>query len=382
MVETIHNFTLLTFDSPVRTGSSLSAAYMPYHNVKTPISFASADISTFGVIDDDDSFDRIYQDIDPTLQTLAEATRFGNDAAETPAGTRLTHWHGVLIEQLDAEGAPTGNFFRLQFPIDIGGNVLGGKLAVMMFPMSQTDAGGAVTWPAFDPAADYRYVKPVYIGSAHPTGYDYAPSAPCFTQGTLIETESGPRRVETLRPGDHIRTRDNGLRRLQWAGCKRLDTAALDVNPALRPIVIAPGALGPGLPARRLTVSPQHRVLVRVRRLPGGKPGGEHLVAAKHLVGLPGISVANPPDGVAYWHILFDGHELVNSNGTWTESLYTGPEALKSLTPAARREILSLFPELGDRAVATPPARPFLTGRQGRDLMRRHSRTGRALVEA
>ncbi|NNF23942.1 MAG: hypothetical protein HKN63_03935 [Rhodobacteraceae bacterium] len=37
----------------------------------------------------------------------------------------------------------------------------------------------------------------------------------CFTQGTLIETAFGPRPVETLRPGDLVRTRDRGLRPLR-----------------------------------------------------------------------------------------------------------------------------------------------------------------------
>ena len=45
---------------------------------------------------------------------------------------------------------------------------------------------------------------------------------PCFTAGTLIDTPSGPRAVEELRPGDLVTTRDHGPAPLLWAGASRL----------------------------------------------------------------------------------------------------------------------------------------------------------------
>ena len=44
--------------------------------------------------------------------------------------------------------------------------------------------------------------------------------------------------------------------------------------------------------------------------------------------------------------MLFDQHEIVHSDGAWTESLFTGPEALKAVGPEAVREMLELFPDL------------------------------------
>jgi hypothetical protein len=96
----------------------------------------------------------------------------------------------------------------------------------------------------------------------------------------------------------------------------------------------------------------------------------EVLVAAKQLLALPGVSRVEGGT-VDYTHFLFDRHELVLSNGAETESLFTGPEALKALPDAARAELLLLFPELFTPARAASPARPIVRGAPGRGLVRR-----------
>ena len=77
-----------------------------------------------------------------------------------------------------------------------------------------------------------------------------------------------------------------------------------------------------------------------------------------------------------YFHLLFDRHEIVRSNGAETESLYTGAEALKSVGPAARAEIMDLFPELREEPDA---ARTLVPGRLGRKLAARHAQNRRPL---
>jgi hypothetical protein len=47
-----------------------------------------------------------------------------------------------------------------------------------------------------------------------------------------------------------------------------------------------------------------------------------------------------------YIHFMFDRHEVVLSNGAWTESFQPGDYSLKGLGNAQRNEILELFPEL------------------------------------
>lgn len=202
---------------------------------------------------------------------------------------------------------------------------------------------------------------------------------PCFAQGTVLETSRGLMPVEHLRVGDLVATRDNGFQPVRWIGERHLGMLALLSQPQLRPIRIAAGALGENTPVSDLVVSPQHRILVRskiAQRLFGA---AEVLVAAKHLLALKGIEIAEDMAEVRYFHILFDRHEVVFSNGAETESLYTGAEALKALGEGARAEIFTLFPELEERSNSREGARLLLSGRQGRNLAARHLQNNKVL---
>ncbi|SDE83846.1 Hint domain-containing protein [Paracoccus isoporae] len=106
----------------------------------------------------------------------------------------------------------------------------------------------------------------------------------------------------------------------------------------------------------------------------------EVLVAAKQLCQVDGIDTAYDLDEVEYFHILFDRHEVVISNGAETESLYTGPQALKSVGEAALEEIFTIFPELKDHDYTPVPARTFASGRMGRKLAMRHKKNAKPLV--
>lgn len=203
---------------------------------------------------------------------------------------------------------------------------------------------------------------------------------PCFAEGTMIETDRGSVRVEELATGDLVLTRDNGFQPVRWAGRRVLTGAELKADPGLRPVRILAGALAPGVPDADLLVSQQHRILVRSKiaeRMFGVR---EILVAAKHLCELDGVDIVAGAEGVSYCHILFDRHEVVVSNGAETESLYTGPMAMRSMDRTAVGEVLKLFPELMDRNHATPPAREFVPGRLGRKLATRHARNEKPLL--
>ena len=202
----------------------------------------------------------------------------------------------------------------------------------------------------------------------------------CFARGTRIETPRGPVAVEDLRAGDLVLTRDRGAQPLRWVGSSRVDGGTLASTPRLRPIRIRAGALGQHAPAQDLLVSPQHRILVRSKIAQRMFGAAEVLVAAKQLVLLDGIDVAEDLAEVEYFHLLFDRHEVVISNGAETESLYTGPQALRSVGPAARQEILDLFPQLLDEAFVVEAARPLSSGRMGRKLAMRQAQQGRALL--
>jgi CshA-type fibril repeat protein len=171
---------------------------------------------------------------------------------------------------------------------------------------------------------------------------------PCFTPGTLIATPRGEVPVESLRPGDKVVTRDNGIQEIRWVGEKALSGQDLRLNSHLQPVFIKRGSLGNGLPEQDMMVSPNHRVLVANDRTQLYFDEHEVLVAAKHLVGTQGVHAVEAI-GVTYIHFMFDRHEVVLSNGAWTESFQPGDYTLKGMGNAQRNEIFDLFPELKTR---------------------------------
>lgn len=202
----------------------------------------------------------------------------------------------------------------------------------------------------------------------------------CFARGTRIDTPEGPRAIEDLAIGDPVRTRDHGAQPIRWLGTTRLTAQGLAAAPHLRPIRIRAGALGANLPDRDLLVSPQHRILVRSKIAQSMFSTAEVLVAAKQLVLLTGIDVAHDLQEVEYFHLLFERHEIITSNGAETESLFTGREAIRAVGEAAQREIFALFPQLREADFVPQAARPLVTGRMGRKLATRQAQHRRALV--
>jgi hypothetical protein len=189
----------------------------------------------------------------------------------------------------------------------------------------------------------------------------------CFTPGTRILTDRGPVAVEDLVAGDLVVTRDHGLQPLRWVGRRDLSRLDLVANPNLVPVRIARGALGAG-PDRTMLVSPQHRFLVATARAELLFGEAEVLVPAKQLVGRTQATRALPDAGVAYIHILFDRHEIVQSDGVWSESFQPAERSLTAMEAEVRAEILALFPELADNPGAFDGARLSLKPHEVRVL--------------
>ena len=204
----------------------------------------------------------------------------------------------------------------------------------------------------------------------------------CFAVGTLIKTIRGEVAVQDLTQGDLVLTMDHSFKEIRWIGKRALTSADLAANQNIRPIRVPQGALGANIPERALLVSPQHRMFIRSQIAKRMCDEAEVLVAAKHLVGTAGIEVATDIETVDYWHFMFDEHEIVWANGAPSESLFTGPEALKAVSPEAKAEILTLFPELAemDYTATLLPARKIMTGRVGRTLAARHQKNARHMV--
>ncbi len=203
----------------------------------------------------------------------------------------------------------------------------------------------------------------------------------CFAADVRVLTMLGECRVDDIKKGDFVLTMDHGYRPVRWVGRRVVSSIELDANPHLQPIRIAKGALGNNTPCRDLVVSPQHRIYLRshiIQRMTGHEEG---LVAAKHLLGMPGIEIAYDLAEITYVHIMFDAHEVIYSEGAASESFYTGSVAMRTLDQAAREEILELLPELAlDDCPAPTPARPLLPGRIGRKIAARHAKNAKPLV--
>lgn len=172
---------------------------------------------------------------------------------------------------------------------------------------------------------------------------------PCFTPGTRIATPRGEVTVENLSVGDRVVTRDNGLQVIRWIGSRTLQAHELVGSGHLAPICIAKGALGNDLPERDMTVSPNHRILVANDKTALYFEESEVLVAAKHLTGLAGVKPVQGTD-VTYIHLMFDQHEIILSDGTWSESFQPGLQSLAGVGNAQRAELFELFPELATHA--------------------------------
>jgi Ca2+-binding RTX toxin-like protein len=190
----------------------------------------------------------------------------------------------------------------------------------------------------------------------------------CFTPGTLVRTDRGDVAVEDLVAGDLVLTRDNGLQPLRWVGRQYLSAARLRAQPALRPVRIPAGALGQNLPTRSMLVSPQHRVLVEGSRAELLFGEFEVLVPAKHLQGATGPERSLPEDGVTYIHLLFDRHEVVLSDGIWTESFQPAQRMLSAMEDEVRDEVLAIFPELEEGTATFTAARLSLRAYESRVL--------------
>ncbi len=193
----------------------------------------------------------------------------------------------------------------------------------------------------------------------------------CFCEGTQIATDQGLKNVEDLVAGDLVETLDNGFQAVRWVFARQISLAKMITTPKIAPITIRKGALGDGTPAHDLSVSPQHRILIKGPIAKRMFDHDEVLVAAKHLLSLDGVETAPAPKTVCYVHFLCDRHEVVYANGALAESLLVGPEAIKSLPDEALEELRELIPDFEDLMLSKErpaSARHLISGKKGREL--------------
>lgn len=176
----------------------------------------------------------------------------------------------------------------------------------------------------------------------------YAMGIPCFVAGTRIATPRGLVAVETLVPGDLVRTRDGPPVPVLWAGQRVVSVEEMRAKPGLCPIEFRPGALGND---RVLRLSAQHCVFVPdgtegEAGVPSRGPG--FLARAGHMAssGWGGARRMRGARGATFHHILLPSHALIAAEGAWVESFWPGKQALTALAAADRFGVIRVIPPL------------------------------------
>lgn len=166
------------------------------------------------------------------------------------------------------------------------------------------------------------------IGNVSNTG----PILVCFLRGTLIDTPDGERPIEALQIGDLVLNVSGDAIPLRWVGSRTVSQIELLLYPNLRPVIIETGHFGPGLPHSTLCLSPQHRIAMTGWQVELFFGCDDVLVPAGQLP--CAVSRPSPAAGpIEYFHLLFDQHEIIWSNGLATESFQLGERGLLSLEP-------------------------------------------------
>lgn len=292
-----------------------------------------------------------------TVQENDGAIYFNGDASNEIVGTNERPG-GIWEQVIDVGGTPRAIIWDYTFELTAPDGTLYTVGVIDVDFNSDGDLSDAgedgvfLIFPDGQPPADTPMtVGPIVNNSNFILHEDLGANVVCFCSGTRIDTPNGPRRIDTLEPGDLVLTQDRGAQPIRWIG-----STSVPAVDHLAPVAIAAGALGNNAD---LLVSPLHAVLVTGWQAELLFGEDEVLVRAKDLVN--GETITYRTGGtVTYWHILLDDHQLVCSEGLFSESLYPGDIALGAVGTEARAEVLELFPNLARPGTYGRPARPIL----------------------
>jgi hypothetical protein len=98
---------------------------------------------------------------------------------------------------------------------------------------------------------------------------------------------------------------------VRWVGHTRVDIARHRDKRKVATVLIRAGALGAGVPARDLRVSPEHAFLLQGRLVPA------------HLL-VNGTTIIQEPwhRAMTYWHVELDEHGVLVAEGALAESYF------------------------------------------------------------
>ncbi|WP_164744675.1 Hint domain-containing protein [Nioella ostreopsis] len=180
--------------------------------------------------------------------------------------------------------------------VDIGGIIM---------PVTFVTLFGANQYLIYNPGPA-SVTFPASLPTITPQTYSF-----CFAKGTLISTPEGERTVEALTIGDMIETAEGKPVAVKWIGRQTVFPAFL---PAARLglVRVDAGALGPGCPARSLTLTADHALLIEGVLCHAGA-----LVNGTTITQVPLSEMGN---SYTVYHIETEAHEIILANGAPAET--------------------------------------------------------------
>lgn len=249
----------------------------------------------------------------------------GNNNSASSNGGFLEDGEGNKFDTLYLV-APDGNYIQLTYGQNLqppGGLPAG-------FPTGGTLQGTGESLNSGAPNAT-SILRDVDGSLIEGTPTPGTPGPVCFVSGTRITTDQGDVLVEDLVPGMRVLSRSNGFVTLRAVRKAPIGKGVLRWHPDVRPIIVPAGALKNAGPLR---LSPAHCVLFDGAAVEMLFFTSDVLVPARHLVGAFGILEDVREAPVTYFHLLFDNHEIILSEGCWSESLFLGQAAHAAIAAA------------------------------------------------
>ena len=164
--------------------------------------------------------------------------------------------------------------------------------------------------------------------------------------GANVRTPCGPRRVEFVRKGDLIVTRDNGLQPVRMVWTRTVTAAEMAADPSLSPVVLKPRAIGPMMPQKELAVGRAHRLLIPGWRLQDEDDSTNCLVPARDVAGINDNAFVEKQEAdVTYYNLVFDEPQVFCANGLPIESFSPDCETISETPESVLQELRETFPE-------------------------------------
>ena len=173
--------------------------------------------------------------------------------------------------------------------------------------------------------------------------------------GANIRTPFGARRIEHVRPGDLIVTRDNGLQPVKLIWKRVISDTEMNGSADLAPIHLNPRAIGPMMPSRSLRLAPGHRALIPGYRIADVADDTSYLMNIDAVASLNDQAyVDRSDDEIVYYNLIFEDHQVFCVEGLPVESLRPTPKTIALMDVETREELADLFPNLSPRRAAFP----------------------------